>query len=237
MRVNLQLFGGRGASSGGGGTSVTSVSTQSGVDADLSENPLVYSDSGSTMTDAQRQAIEAQELKRLNAKIEFSYTVDKDGNVIGQENKGGASGVHTPTMDLDYPDAAFTHNHPRSPNNPGEKGVIGGTFSPTDVSTFTTTNVKNFRASAHEGTYSITKKANFDGKGLRDYYKQVSDDARKKYQSKHSAIKSDYQSGKLNWSGYLHEHSKIFNGMMVEQHNALLAGQSKYGYSYGLEAR
>ena len=239
MKTNLQLFGGRGGSSGGGGgkSSVARLMTQSGIEADLSENPLVYSDSNSEMTDAQRKTIEAHESKRLNAKIEYSYTVDKDGDVIGIENRGGTSGVRTPASDLNHSDATFTHNHPRSNNNAGERGVIGGTFSPADMDAFTSTKVKTFRASAYEGTYSIAKKSNFDSRGFSSYFKEADRNSTAKYNAKHNALKKDYDSYKISWNTYISEHAKIFNGMLVENHNALLAGQKKYGYSYGLEAR
>lgn len=66
----------------GGGTAKTQVATQSGIVADLTGTPLVYGAKDSALSVRQRVAMEAQEKKRLTAKIEYAMSVDANGGVL-----------------------------------------------------------------------------------------------------------------------------------------------------------
>ena len=84
-----------GGGGGGGSKQVTTVTVQSGATVQL-DQPLVYGAKDPAVTGAVRTAIEAQETKRLTAKVEYAYVADQNGNQIGSERRGGAGSVSTP---------------------------------------------------------------------------------------------------------------------------------------------
>lgn len=222
--------GSRPGGGGGGRYSVTTVQAANGEEIDLNGVPLVYGERDSALTDAQRKSIEAQEKKRLSAKIEYSAIYDKDGNIVGQETKGGKESVRTPLRYFQE-DATFTHNHPR------DAGMLGGTFSDADINTLVTTKVSTLRASAKEGTYSMTKGPNFDGDGLMSYIRSESSKNEGKYSQASSALRDKIRSGSIQYSDYMKQAYGLFNQFLIDEHNSFLAGQKKYGYTYTLERR
>lgn len=230
---------GRGSSKANGGGSglmaVTTVTTQDGTVLDLSENPLVYGTNDAAVTGALRNAIEAQETKRLPMVTEYGLVLDGNGNPIGSERHGGKNSVRIPTWTLNSDQAAaFTHNHPRGK---GEKGLLGGTFSDADLDGFSREKVKTYRASAAEGTYSITKTAGFNGRAFNSFQNNLNRQCEAQHNQRHSQLKKDLRSGKIDYNTYRQGHANSFNKMLVDLHNGLLAGQSQYGYTYTLEAR
>lgn len=101
-----------------------------------------------------------------------------------------------------------SHIHPRG------QGVLGGTFSATDIKTFINDRAnKTMRAVTKEGTYSITKSPFFD------YTKDKFKDA---YSGAVTLAKIKY----LNP-----------NEIMLSLHNWLLKNRDKYAYFYTLERR
>ena len=226
---------GRGSSktSGGGGITVTSVVTQGGVTLDLTNTPLVYGAKDSMVTGAERQTLEGQENKRLTAKIEYGLMVDGNGNVIDQEYRGGKGSVSIPYRVNNTPGATLTHNHPRGS---GEEGCLGGTFSSADLKNFENYRYKTIRASAAEGTYSLSKTTKFDRTGFTNHAISVNKAAKAKKNAGYKQVENDYYSGKINYSQYKTGRTRVFNEFLIDIHNGLLAGQKQYGYVYTLEA-
>lgn len=217
----------------GGGNNVTSVTTQGGHVLDLSSTPLVYGQKDPAVTGAVRNALEAQEKKRESAKIEYGVGVRNDGSTVVKEFKGGKDSCPVPSLVLDVA-TAFTHNHPRGK---GEEGLLGGTFSQADLKIFGQRKVKTFRASAAEGTYSITKGQFFDRLGFFHYQTNLSDTEMKAHNSRKSSYLKDVANKKITYGQYMKKCDDSFNKMLVNVHNGLLAGQQKYGYNYTLEAK
>lgn len=227
---------GRGSSglNGGAGMAVKSIPLSSGGTIELT-TPLVYGDKDPNVTGALREALEKQESKRQNAKIEFGYPVDAGGNAVYGEFRGGGGSVGIPQWVINR-SKAYTHNHPRAKK--GEEGELGGTFSAADLDIFADrNNLKTFRASAKEGTYSISKGKNFDAKGLKSYINGKQKENEIAMNKKHSELADKVYSGKMSYKDYSKECSNIFNEYLVAEHNALLSGQKQYGYNYTLERR
>lgn len=229
-----------GTGNGGQGYDVaTSVQTQEGKTVDLQNMPLRYGKPDPAVTDAQRQAVEVFEQKRKSAKVEYAYGVDDKGRAWAPEKRGGKSSVRTPAAYW-MPDGVFTHNHPRTGK---EAGLLGGTFSvgtghrDGDISTFIANPVRTIRASAAEGTYSMSKGPGFDGRGLLAYARQAESDARKAYKARCDDAFAQYRSGAISGKAYHEACDRAFNALLVSKHNAFIAGQSQYGYTYVLERR
>jgi len=225
---------------GGGRMAAVSVVVQSGDKIDLSETPLVYGNNDPAIRGTARQAVEAQETKRLSAKSEYAIVLDENGNQIVPESHGSkgkvvVNGLSQATI--------MTHNHPRGKN---EEGTLGGTFSNKDCLRFSEkTRLQTMRASAAEGTYSITKGKGFDADGFRKYSSSIEANRRadlKKATKVHAnRIQAEYDAGKIDYATATKQLrslcNKEFNKYLVAVHNDYLAGQKQYGYSYTLERR
>lgn len=227
-------MGGRGITSkAAGGTAsggLKIISLSDGSTIDLSDTPLKYGGLDDEVTGKVRETIETWEEKRVKNKIEYSMSVDEDGNPIGKEDKGGKNSVRVPVSKLQE-GATHTHIHPRE-----ETGVLGGTFSDGDLMNFANYDVKTYRAKAKEGAYSISKKSGFNKTAFKDYVDDL-------YTKEHASL-SKVTDGILNkmrsdsnysYKDYSKDYTKALNGFLVSVHNGLLAGQKKYGYSYTLE--
>lgn len=232
---------GRGSSGANG--SATRLTGTDGKPIDLTGTPLRYGSEDKALTGGARSTIEAFEKARYKNKIEFSRFVDADGNVI-EDNRGGRGSVGA-TLRARSTAHAMSHNHPRS------DGMLGGTFSTGDINNFTRFAQQTYRATAPEGTYSISRGKKFDAAGLQAYYTRASKEARAKYESavkqanaEYKSVSSAYARGNATYdqanTAYQKAREagvKAFNTMLVENHNALRAGQKKYGYTYTLERR
>ena len=234
IKLNLQMFGGRGASSSAGargGFSVKTLVTQGGEEVHLT-NPLIYGKDDPYLTGDRRAKIEDFENRKANAKIEWGLLLDKDGNVI-TENKGGKGSVKfsqshlAQTQDL-------SHIHPRGK---GEEGLIGGTFSAADTNVFASrSNITTMRAKANEGTYSISKGKNFDSKGFTQYRKEQTAINQAKQKATQQALKEQYAKDR-DFGKYATGWDRAFNDFLVDEHNSLLKGAKTYGYNYTLERK
>lgn len=158
--------GGRGGRGGSGYTLATSVSAVSGNTINL-PIPLKYGDADPTISPAMRTAAEAWESKRVKNKIEYGMLYKADGSTIGNERRGGSSGVSFNTFQYRQAEM-WTHIHPRSG---GEADLLGGTFSYADLSDFGAKSPPTARAVASEGTYSISRTSGFDEKGFHSWWK------------------------------------------------------------------
>lgn len=240
-------MGGRGGASGfPGGNFVTSITAADGTVIDLSGAPLQYGGADPNLPAAVRKSLEEFEDKRYKSKIEFSRFVDASGNVI-EDNRGSRRSVSA-SHNARVTAAAMSHNHPRSGN---EQGMLGGTFSRGDMRNFVKYNQTTYRATASEGTYSISKLSNFDRQGFIKHYSAATTALENNYQAAvkpaktaYNDVLSKYNAGKVTYSdamaaynNLLKVQAKEFNRFLVESHNALLAAQKQYGYVYTLERR
>ena len=229
-------MGGRGAGSGasGGGNTlqVKSVVVQSGNTVDLSAFPLTYGKPDSAISGNARAAVEAFEQSHLKSKTEYGVLLDANGNQVYTAH-GGRGSVGMPHF-MYQQSAIMSHNHPRGK---GSENSLGGTFSSGDLSVFSRTAVTTMRASAAEGTYSITKGPGFDKTKFAAFATKTQSIRQSKYRSKIKALGKEYQQGNITYGQYSARADREFNHMLVGLHNDLLAGQKQYGYTYTLERR
>ena len=228
---------GRGSSKTGGGGVALSAVSQGGTVIDLTEMPLVYGKKDTAMNKAQRATIEAFEAKRVVRQTEYAMLVDAQGNSTIPYSAGDIKGTssHVNINSQFWNNAeVLSHNHPRK----AADAVLGGTFSDADLTQFSShKNCKTIRAAAAEGTYSMSKTANFNKAGFDSYVTNSSKQHYGTYKRAAGKLGSDYKAGKISYGTYSQGNDKAFNQMLVSLHNDLLAGQKKYGYTYTLEKR
>lgn len=229
LKLDLQYFGGRGASGGGGGGGATGELILPNGSKIEFEGTLHYDGNDKALTGTARTNIEGFEKKRIKNKVEYAFAVDANGNPIGPEVRGSKGSVRTPGSYHNTPDCAFTHIHPRG------DGMLGGTFSQADLFNFANCKNKTTRAAAKEGTYSISKAKNFDAKGFKSFAAKTNADFTANYRKRTSAAGKAYREGKMSYSDYAKANAKAFNTSLVEMHNTLRSGQKQYGYTYTLE--
>ena len=232
LKIDLQFFGGRGSSSSGsgGGSANGELVLPDGSKIEF-EGELKYGGNDPNFTGKQRQIITDWEKKRGEAKIEYGYAVDADGNPIGKEIRGGKGSVKMPYSYTQGDGNAWSHVHPRG------DGTLGGTFSDADLRIFAFGKSKTARATAKEGTYSISKGKNFDSAGFRSHTRAASAKFTSEYRAKETALRRDYNNGKISYNDYLKGNAKAFNTGLVALHNDISAGQKQYGYTYTLERK
>lgn len=230
LKLDLQYFGGRGASGGGGGGGGASgeLVLPNGSKIEF-EGTLHYDGDDKALTGAARTAITGFEQKRIKNKVEYAYAVDKDGNPIGAEIRGSKGSVRVPITYHNQENGTFTHIHPRG------DGMLGGTFSLADLNNFANYKQKTVRAAAKEGTYSISKGKNFDTSGFKSFASKANADFKANYNKRLGTAGKAYRDGKMSYADYAKANAKAFNTSLVELHNTLRSGQKKYGYSYTLE--
>ena len=228
-------MGGRGGSGGGGSGRgrgrglMREVVSYTGDTIDLSEFPLSYDNPDPAVKGDVRSKIQEFEGKRLRAKVEYGTVIGSDAEPLG-ETRGGRGSVKIPISWLNS-GQVFSHNHPR------QGAELGGTFSLADLQGFSTTNVSTYRATAAEGTYSITKGKNFDGARALAYFNRVDSECRSRYEAAMKAVNASFLRGELTQKQYDERYSKEFNRYLVDSHNQLRAGSKTYGYDYRLEKR
>lgn len=135
--------------------------------------------------------------------------------------------------------------------HPGSDGKLGGTFSVGEINNYILFGQGVYSVTAPEGIYSFEETPKFDANGLQEYYRKASKTARIKYENAANLAHLDYMEARTAYAdGEITKaqlesarrkakaaERKAYNTMLVEQHNALRAGQRKYGYSYSLEKR
>lgn len=225
-------MGGRGGNYSRSADIAVSVTGADGANIDLSGSPLHYGGKDPNLTGQIRTTIEQFENARWKNKIEYSRFVDSNGNVI-EDNRGGKGSVKA-SFGARMTAEAMSHNHPRSGD---ESGLLGGTFSSGDLNNFVRFGQTTYRATASEGTYSISKLKNFDGHGFKRYFTDEGAKNRGAYSTAMKGLNSSYRAGKMNYDDYRKEAHKAFNSYLVAEHNSLRVGQKLYGYHYTLERR
>lgn len=165
-----------------------------------------------------RKNIENWEKKRVKNKIEYAIVLDANGNVIGTEIKGGKSSAKIPASYTATPNSIMSHVHPRG------SGVLGGTFSYADVRSFANNNLQTIRATAKEGTYSMSKTPKFNKDGFKQYAQEVEKRVGGKLKEARNTLQTDVFYGKLNSVEANKRYNKAFNNALVELHNAYRDG-------------
>ena len=216
--------------SGGGSQGASSNTLTIGNDTIEFDGKLEYGPKQNATSD-QRKGLDAWENKRYGNKIEFAISIDADGRPLQGEVRGGSHSVRTPRWWGDSTTAILTHNHPR------ENGGLGGTFSDEDIYNFIRGNNKGKRATAKEGTYWISRMQLFNGAGLRTYVKNTWQKNQDQLKAVRKQLNQDAADNKISKAEYDKKWQKSFNNYLIGLHNDLIAGQEKYGYTYGLEKR
>ena len=236
------------AESGAGSSGV--VEFQDGDTTIQFDTPLIYSDTKQSLGKA-NDVILAFENKQVKAKKEHSILVMDDGSVV-EQNTGGKQSVSASTAARVVADI-LSHNHPRG------DGVIGGTFSSGDLGNFLKFNQRMYRATAKEGTYVISKGANYDSvkaqQMVQEYkalekaqYKEnvkLANELQSQYVKELDAI---YSNPKLSDSDRLSRANEMYkdmsaqlksqtNALLIEAHNWLLERAKTCGLIYTLERR
>ena len=243
-------MGSTGKTGSGVNPGVKSVVMPDGTNILLDEE-LVYGKDSARAPQLPKNIVDFEN-KRRTAKIEYILLTDDAGNEI-ESRKGGKSGVKS-TLRANSQAALITHNHPRSG---AEIGALGGTFSSQDLDNFVRfNNQRTLRAVAGEGTYSISKLPGFKPSLLRayaDYGREIyselkgqADAAYKVYKNASDTAYNDWRNNRISreqmndisskaYKEYEKTAMKVFNTELIRKHNWLIANQSKYGYTYGLE--
>ena len=195
------------------------------------DGDLIFGGLDKTVPQAVRKNLDVWENKRYGNKVEYAMSYYPDGTPIGKEVKGGKGSVKTPLSYHATDGATFTHNHPRG------DGMLGGTFSSADLHNFAIGGNTTCRATAKEGTYSISKGKNFDKAGFNGYVAKANIDFITYQREAHSKIQKSYNDGKISYEQAKLQQGKAFNTALVNLHNAYLNGQKQYGYTYTLEKR
>lgn len=228
-------MGGRSGSSGRGG-SASRIKEIGGGYIDLGDMRLQYGRREKFNEDI-RGKLDKFENEVYTKNREHMLLLDKDGKeisrTVGRTDRVSAS------SDSDWDSAVeMSHNHPRRP------GLLGGSFSAVnedgsgDLAVFTAhQNLKTMRATAKEGTYSMTKRKNFDGEGLKTAATNAFRDITANAQKEHRALKKMAEKGEITKIQYHEGLNRINNKAFIQKHNWYLANQSKYGYNYKLERR
>ena len=226
-------MGGRGGSGGGGSGRgrglMREVVSYTGDTIDLSEFPLSYDNPDPAVNGDVRSKVKEFEDKRYKQKIEYGTVIGSDAVSLG-EARGGRGSVKIPTSWLNS-GQVFSHNHPRA------GAQLGGTFSIDDLRGFSRTGISTYRATAAEGTYSITKGRNFDSAKALAYFEKVESECRGRYAAALKSVDAAYRRGELTRQQYAESYDREFNRYLVDSHNQLKAGRKTYGYDYRLEKR
>ena len=226
---------GTGSSPGGSKhIAVSSVTVQNGRTLTL-KSPLVYDRNDKSLTKQARQAVETFEQNKKSAAVENVLFTDSNGNQI-YTNIGGRNSVSHPAI-IEGMATVMTHNHPR----PGKyENVLGGTFSPEDIDVLGRhiSTVKTIRATAAEGTYSMSIPPTVRHRTMRTMvadYRQYIQQIQGKYTAVNNAKYTDYTNGLCRYRDYKSQCNHSMNDMLIDLHNWLRNNQKKYGYTYTLE--
>lgn len=120
----------------------------------------------------------------------------------------------------------FTHNHPRERDT-----LNGGTFSPADINSLKF-GMKELRASAREGTYSLKAKGNKqDAKGFYNHMKKNKSKIERSMNVAGNKVRPQDFSSKQKYT------DAVFNAQMGALSDWYAANAAKYGYQYTFTPR
>lgn len=209
MKLDIQLFGGRGSESMSGAHS---------------KGDLLKGDYGkpsppvdvSRIPNIQSMSKFEDYIKMKDEPVEYGFYVDENGKVIA----GAKGDKHSVAVGIDADKETskltFTHNHPNR---------YGGTFSSADVSSLTTQNLKEMRAVAKEGTYSLKR---MRGAKPLDFNRALNK-AIPKIESQARSNAGKVKSAGLSQTEYRKKYRKAY----VDTYSSWYKkNASKYGYKY-----
>lgn len=176
-------------------------------------------------------------IDRIATDGEWTMAFNEDGNVV--EINGKKIAVQPSTM---------RKSDVRSLDHSAKDGRLGGPLTVEELRRFDN---KVLRATAPEGTYTLTKGPKFNDAGLQKYFSKASAAAQAKYDAamkrawqKTISVEADHKEGRATRAqvaaarrALKEAERKAYNTMLVEQHDALRSGQKKYGYAYSLVKR
>lgn len=153
-----------------------------------------------------RPNVDYWENQRYKSKVEFASSFRIDGTRIG-EVRGTKDKVDVPYAYHATPNAVFTHVHPR------EQTLLGGTFSLKDLENFAKYANKTARATAKEGTYSISKSRKFKKAEFESYIQTMRKNHHDVYESKNERTVKKFEKKKdrANKAVLRILKSKVFN--------------------------
>ena len=225
---------------------IMSIVDTDGTVVDLPSELRYGTDKGANLP----QSVSDFENRRASSKIEYGFLATATGKVL-EECRGGKSRVLM-TERLYAKADIFTHIHP------GDRGLMSGTLSPTDLEDIGKYRVATIRAVAKEGTYSLSKGENFDAsieQAYRKAYDRLSAKADKDISEANAQAEAlrvklnfDYRLGKISyselqtqWKAIDSDYEKACaianNKYLLGLHNWLLQNQKRFGYTYALEKR
>lgn len=151
IKLDIQLFGGRGAYSSGYGSRSGDIRIDFG-DGAGSEEIDVSNWNFNVKVKSDFEKYFGKE------SVEHAFVLDGEGKITGGY-KGNDRSVGIPTSKLANSNfkTTLTHNHP---------GSYGGTLSPADIYSATKNKLKSVRAVAKEGTYKLVARKNANPTGL-----------------------------------------------------------------------
>ena len=141
LKLNLTMFGGRGANSGYG---------DKGINNGGDNRPLRFYDKTNIY---KGMTVQEFENATRNKKVEYIGLYNDENKIIIAGTSGNEGKVAIPTSHPDFNKInSFTHNHPNNGNR-----QLGGSFSGADINAATLLNLKSTRANAFEKTYIFKK--------------------------------------------------------------------------------
>lgn len=160
----IYLMGGRGSSSGGGGTPSSDIwgasGTASSGGTDINLAGLTPMQGNKVDGDATLASVEA---RTHGLDHEQLYVVDDQGFVVAATDGDSGSVPITARTAKNIKGNVMTHNHPRDDAN-----VNGGTFSYADINCLSL-GMREMRAVASEGTYSLKAGNRANATGFANY--------------------------------------------------------------------
>lgn len=214
-------MGGRGSSSSSSGNPVSDIFGGSGMSADKTTDinlaGLTPIDGNKVNGEATLASVEA---RSAGLNHEQLYVIDSDGFVVAaSDGNAGSVGITARTA-RNLKGNVMTHNHPRD-----DSAYSGGPFSYGDISCLKY-GMKEMRASASEGTYSLKAGNKANGAGFAAYMLKNRGEINKGMASASSKIKAQ------NYSSEKALHAAKFNAEMQWLSGWYSQNASKFGYTY-----
>lgn len=218
LRLNIQLFGGRGTGSYSGNARVVSLGGIGKSSKAVDLNVAGWTPEAGSRSVSGDVTLNSAEKRIQNLEHEQLVVVDKDGYVVAVvDGEKSSVGITPRAAAAIQAGGIVTHNHPN-----------GGTFSPTDVITAGNIGTTEIRAvSKRFGTsYSLKASSKANGKGLSSQMQKDAKAIEKQWDDKLLQINKRKYANEANYERAVYE---AYNSVMGSwmKNNA-----GKYGYTY-----
>lgn len=211
-------MGGRGSSFGVEVIAARGIVAEHGEVKPLNVAGMTPMDKGSRYTNTQK-TLKYIEKQKMDHDKEQLQVIDRHGYVT----RAFQGDEHSVAVDLEtrayMRGKVVTHNHPDS---------YGGTFSDADISCLRM-GMKELRASAKEGNYSMKATKAADPTGFYQAYEKDS----KKIQTRMKTIAM--QTAEKKWGSYEKYHYENRKAQLAVIHDWYQDNAEKYGYQYSFE--